>query len=202
MMELLPRLHALVIGPGLGRDDGVLAAVARVIVEAKKRKLPLVIDADGLWLIERRPDLVLDYPEAVLTPNAAEHRRLSLALLGHEKFDTSALCKALRGPIVILKGATDQICSTDRKRLECSEEGAPRRPGGLGDVLAGTTAILITWSALRGKDMALACQAACVIVRKACRGAFAKNKRAMVATDVLDELGAVFEELCPASWEC
>ena len=43
----LPKLHALVIGPGLGRDPNVLAAVARVISAARQHKVPLVIDADG-----------------------------------------------------------------------------------------------------------------------------------------------------------
>eukprot|EP01048_Picozoa_sp_COSAG05_P026338 COSAG05_NODE_7135_length_852_cov_0.849934_1_plen_108_part_00 len=48
MVALLPRLHALTIGPGLGRDDRVLGAVARVIEAARIQSLPLVIDADGL----------------------------------------------------------------------------------------------------------------------------------------------------------
>ena len=35
--SVLPRVHSLVIGPGLGRDDAVLAAVARVIEHCKEK---------------------------------------------------------------------------------------------------------------------------------------------------------------------
>ena len=37
---------------------------------ARARELPLVIDADGLWLINQRPELVRGYRGAVLTPTA------------------------------------------------------------------------------------------------------------------------------------
>ena len=49
--SMLPRLHSLVIGPGLGRDDTVLAAVGQIILAARARGLPLIIDADGLFLV-------------------------------------------------------------------------------------------------------------------------------------------------------
>ena len=51
VVSMLPRLHSLVIGPGLGRDDAVLDAVAQIITAARERGLPMVIDADGLFLI-------------------------------------------------------------------------------------------------------------------------------------------------------
>eukprot|EP00928_Gymnodinium_smaydae_P001462 TRINITY_DN10539_c1_g3_i1.p1 TRINITY_DN10539_c1_g3~~TRINITY_DN10539_c1_g3_i1.p1 ORF type:complete len:505 (+),score=67.68 TRINITY_DN10539_c1_g3_i1:53-1516(+) len=199
MEALLPRFHALVIGPGLGRDDRVLAAVARVIEAARKRSLPLVIDADGLWLIERRPDLVASYDGAVLTPNVAEYRRLAKAVLGDEKAPLAELCKKLSGPIIVQKGRVDLICSPSGEEcLECSEEGAPRRPGGLGDFLSGSMAVFLGWAVLARQNKLRACQAACTLVRRACRAAFSANKRAMVAPDVLDYVGAAFEELCPA----
>jgi hypothetical protein len=51
VVSMLPRLHSLVIGPGLGRDDTVLDAVGQIILAARARGLPMVIDADGLFLI-------------------------------------------------------------------------------------------------------------------------------------------------------
>eukprot|EP00931_Biecheleriopsis_adriatica_P115119 TRINITY_DN90958_c0_g1_i1.p1 TRINITY_DN90958_c0_g1~~TRINITY_DN90958_c0_g1_i1.p1 ORF type:complete len:391 (-),score=100.77 TRINITY_DN90958_c0_g1_i1:28-1200(-) len=199
MEALLPRFHAMAIGPGLGRDDRVLEAVARVIEAARARSLPLVIDADGLWLIERRPELVKGYSTAVLTPNAAEYRRLAKAVLGDEAADLRKLCDEMAGPIILQKGAVDRICRPGSAILECSEEGAPRRPGGLGDFLAGSLAVLLGWTLARpGAEPMLACQAACTLVRRACKTAFQKRKRAMVAPDVLDEVGDTFEEMCPA----
>merc|ERR1712194_136745 len=200
MEALFPRLHCLVIGPGLGRDDRVLAAVARVIRSAKKQGLPLVIDADGLWLIERHPELMRDYRSAVLTPNAAEFRRLAKVVAGDERADLRRVCQEMHGPIILLKGAVDRICGPDGERvLECSEDGAPRRPGGLGDFLAGSLGTILAWACLRKRDKLHACVAASVVVRRACRAAYLKKKRAMVAPDVLEEVGAAFEELCPAN---
>ena len=56
--SILPRVHSVVIGPGLGRDAAVLDAVARVIEHCKEKGMPCVIDADGLWLVTQRPELV------------------------------------------------------------------------------------------------------------------------------------------------
>lgn len=202
MVALLPRLHALAIGPGLGRDDRVLAAVKKVILAGKEAKLPMVIDADGLWLIERAPDILKDYSNAVITPNAAEYRRLAKAVKGSDDADPQTVCDALAGPILLQKGRVDRIFSPGSSApLECSEEGAPRRPGGLGDFLAGSLAVFLGWTKSARGSNALACQAACTLVRRACLAAYIKKKRAMVAPDVLEEVAGAFDELCPAPVE-
>ncbi len=41
----LPRLHTLVIGPGLGRDPAILATVKAVIAVAIQQLKNIVIDA-------------------------------------------------------------------------------------------------------------------------------------------------------------
>jgi len=198
VVAVLPRLHCLVIGPGLGRDENVLAAVAQIIEAAKAAKLPLVLDADGLWLIQSRPDLIQGYAEAVLTPNKAEYPRLAQALAGKDA-PIEELCSILQGPTIVQKGAVDRIAGYGRRAvLECCEEGAPRRPGGLGDLLAGTLGVLVSWCKPRRQANALGCQAGCHVIRKACALAFEKKKRSMLATDVLDELGQAFEDMCPA----
>ena len=43
-----------------------------------------------------------------------------------------------------------------------------------------------------------ACVASCTLVRDACRMAYAANKRAMVAPDVLAHLPEALEQICPA----
>jgi ATP-dependent NAD(P)H-hydrate dehydratase len=206
VVALLPRLHSLAIGPGLCREPNVLEAVARIIEAGRDRspQLPLILDADGLWLVNQRPDLMKGYSTAVLTPNAMEYKRLSNAVMGTEEVASlPALCDALGGPTIVRKGATDQICQPGMIiPLECSAEGAPRRPGGLGDFLAGTLAVLVSW-AHRGEGLtravdgqqAQACAAACALVRRACLNAYTKRGRAMVAPDVLEEVGGAYEQL-------
>ncbi|KAF4025824.1 hypothetical protein G4228_017665 [Cervus hanglu yarkandensis] len=106
--QWLPRLHALVVGPGLGRDDTLLENVKGILEASKARGVPVVIDAvsvapalpplhhgpcgrpsdlsprlqDGLWLIAQQPALIQGYRRAVLTPNHVEFGRLSEAVLG------------------------------------------------------------------------------------------------------------------------
>ncbi|XP_073877514.1 ATP-dependent (S)-NAD(P)H-hydrate dehydratase isoform X10 [Macaca fascicularis] len=72
----LPRLHALVVGPGLGRDDVLLRNVQGILEASKARDIPVVIDADGLWLVAQQPALIQGYQKAVLTPNHMEFSRL------------------------------------------------------------------------------------------------------------------------------
>ena len=43
--QWLPRLHALVVGPGLGRDPAILKTVRSVIDAAKEQEKDIVIDA-------------------------------------------------------------------------------------------------------------------------------------------------------------
>ena len=45
------RLHAICIGPGLGRHKHVFEGVKEIIQEASKANLPIIIDADGLFFI-------------------------------------------------------------------------------------------------------------------------------------------------------
>lgn len=45
IVKMLDRLHAIVIGPGLGRDPLMLETAAKVIEEAKKKGMPFVVDA-------------------------------------------------------------------------------------------------------------------------------------------------------------
>lgn len=40
-----PRLHSLIIGPGLGRDPGVLSCIKKIITAAKEMQKNIVIDA-------------------------------------------------------------------------------------------------------------------------------------------------------------
>lgn len=73
LKSLLPRLHTLVIGPGLGRGMPVpnrsdlltlssaeyMTKAARIAIQlAREAGIYLVIDADGLWLVQSEPELV------------------------------------------------------------------------------------------------------------------------------------------------
>jgi len=79
----MSRNSAVICGPGLGRDEFMLNCCAYVIKSAKDRKIPVIIDGDGLYLLcgseyyewdeENR---FQNYEYGILTPNAMEFRRL------------------------------------------------------------------------------------------------------------------------------
>lgn len=48
--EWFPRLHSIVIGPGLGRDPVVLARVKKIVLAAKEMQKNIVIDAVSITL--------------------------------------------------------------------------------------------------------------------------------------------------------
>mmetsp|Transcript_24480 Transcript_24480/g.26768 ORF Transcript_24480/g.26768 Transcript_24480/m.26768 type:complete len:301 (-) Transcript_24480:13-915(-) len=165
--EALPRIHGLVIGPGLGRHENVLRTVEGIIEEVKSKNLHVVVDADGLFLLNRNPSLFRDYSRCIITPNKMEFDRLSEAVrnqlrnhevasptietilqelsVENEAVKTRALSLALGGVTVYRKGEVDLITSGNDV-YAITERGSPRRCGGQGDILAGTLATAYYWA--------------------------------------------------------
>lgn len=209
--------EVLVIGPGLGRNSTIVLATKELIGRCNEINKPCVIDADGLWVLNSHPQIVKKYSNCILTPNKREFDRLCKALHIPVGVDTAAatraLCSELQGPAIVLKGAKDYIASWDSDAGEVSlstvtVRGAPRRPGGLGDFLAGTIATVVNWSirAASKKDkksnafpifIRSGCEVACTLVRHAAANAFAEKKRGMVAPDVLDKLDDAVDSMAP-----
>lgn len=121
------------------------------------------------------------------------------------------MSEALGGATLVQKAHADLIASASNTVLQCTVPGAPRRCGGQGDVLAGTTGVFVAWAmaaARRGdasaapanvSNLQLAAYAACVTTRSAAARAFAARGRSMVAGDLIGELGAVIEALAPSA---
>lgn len=74
--SVFSRLHVLVVGPGLSRDELMLDSAKELISKAREKDMAIVIDADGLYLIQKYPDAIKGYKKAVLTPNVVEFQRL------------------------------------------------------------------------------------------------------------------------------
>ena len=55
---LLSRIDSLVIGPGAGRNPVMLSTLRRIVRYAIDKKIPLVIDGDGLWAVTQEPSLI------------------------------------------------------------------------------------------------------------------------------------------------
>jgi len=193
VVSMMPRMHVLVIGPGLGRDLVVMEAVAQIIREGMSRNLSMVLDADALFLLTLEPlrDIFQGYSKVVLTPNIVEYKRLLDANNGDLK-------RNYEKAIIIKKGRYDAVSSfgEDSRHLVCEEVGGMKRSGGLGDILSGTVGTFIAWNEILSNreegaeaDRMLACWAACCVTKQATKRAFDRNRRGMTAPDVLDDLG-------------
>ncbi|KAH8075144.1 ADP-dependent NAD(P)H-hydrate dehydratase [Aureococcus anophagefferens] len=190
------RLHGLVVGPGLGRDAPVLAGAAALLtLAARELALPVVVDADGLFLVANEPDLVRGLPNVALVPNAPEFARLRAAVCPEAPPPPPGEGGARCG------GATSDGAST----IAVDEASSPRRCGGLGDLLSGSLAVLWVYAhraeghfVHAGAPPRLwAAYGACVAARRSGAAAFAAKRRAMTAPDALAALGAAFEGMVP-----
>ncbi|XP_046400822.1 ATP-dependent (S)-NAD(P)H-hydrate dehydratase [Ischnura elegans] len=200
--EWLPRLHCLVIGPGLGRDAAVLESASSIIRTARDMAIPLVVDADGLWLALQNPDLVSSWPNGkiVLTPNVMEFSRLA-SKFGVETVEDVA--NAFQGT-VLLKSKIDYIASPKGDVVVCGTGGSGRRCGGQGDVLSGALGVFLNWAcqhehndgtAPYGDPTLVAAYGASRLVRECNMLSFTKNKRSTLTVDMLSEIHNAFANI-------
>lgn len=209
VLEMLPRLHVIVIGPGLGRDKTMQETCARVITEARKQGIPFVLDADGLMLATTRPELVKGCKECILTPNVVEFGRLAEAMgINVKSEDPTTLCekvaKAYGGPTIIQKGGKDYI-SNGKVTLVSEGEGGLKRSGGQGDTLTGSIGTLLAYrkayhdrlwehdnSMDEAETLALAAYGGSAITRECSRLAFKDSGRSLQAGDLTQHVHQAF----------
>ena len=149
VIQMLSRVHVLVIGPGLGRDKLMQDTCALVIEAARKNNTPFVLDADGLYLAQTRPELVQGCKECILTPNIVEFGRLcrskGIEIKDLEEGQAVAkLSEAFGGVTIIQKGPKDYI-SNGTRTLVSDLEGGLKRSGGQGDTLTGSLGTFLAW---------------------------------------------------------
>ncbi|XP_011488244.1 ATP-dependent (S)-NAD(P)H-hydrate dehydratase [Oryzias latipes] len=203
----LPRLHAVVVGPGLGREDVLLKTAKEVIEKSKARDIPVVIDADGLWLVTQQPSVIQGYQKGILTPNFMEFTRLYEALhhepmnAGDRQRSVLQLSAAMGNVTVVLKGDQDLI-SDGSKVYSCSIEGSGRRCGGQGDLLSGSLGVLAHWAhsapEIKARSLnpsVVAAFGACSLTRWCNNQAFQRHGRSTTTTDMIQEIGPAFRKL-------
>ena len=138
ILDRLPKMDAVLIGPGLGQSAGVFEVVKVVLEQAQ---CPVLLDADGINLIAAHKDIVRGRTApTILTPHAGEFGRLG----GNPEERTvaaEAMAKDL-GCILLLKGHHTVI--TDGGTTYINTTGNPGMAvGGSGDVLSGIITALL-----------------------------------------------------------
>jgi NAD(P)H-hydrate epimerase len=134
---ILAGKHAVVIGPGLGLDDGARGAVEYVLASWQG---PVVIDADALSMFAPKPGVFMAAQRAILTPHPGELARLlgnTAAHVENDRFRAARELVAASGAVVVLKGAHTIVASPDGRLAVSPVACAALATAGSGDVLGG-----------------------------------------------------------------
>ena len=139
ILERLPQMDAVLVGPGLGQSASVFKVVKTVL---ENTACPLVLDADGINLLAAHKDILRGRTApTILTPHGGEFVRLG----GQAGMDRQAAAEAMArdlGCILLLKGHNTVI--TDGTVTYINPTGNPGMAvGGSGDVLAGIITALL-----------------------------------------------------------
>ena len=139
ILNKLPSMDAVLIGPGLGQSEDTFAVVKAVLENAT---CPVVLDADGINSMCTHIDLLRERTAVtVLTPHPGEFVRLGGKLTDDRVLQAKTMASSL-GCIMVLKGHHTVI--TDGTDHFLNMTGNPGMAvGGSGDVLAGITVSLI-----------------------------------------------------------
>lgn len=139
VVQMLPRMDAVLAGPGLGQSDGVLAVLRCVL---RWFHGPVVLDADGINLLAAHRDMLRGRTGCtILTPHDGEFARAGGKPDGDRAEAAAALAREL-GVIVLRKGHETLI--TDGEACYRNRTGNPGMAvGGSGDVLAGMLVSLL-----------------------------------------------------------
>ena len=187
------RTDAMVIGCGLGQSVQTAEMIAALLNEAH---CPVILDADGINLAARH----IVIPETkhvplILTPHPMEMARLMGCSVEEVQRDRETVAQRAAvqwDAIVVLKGHRTVIAAPNGEVWINTTGNAGMAVGGSGDVLAGMIASFVAqgmtpWDAAK-----------CGVYLHGMAGDRAAQKlsqHAMLPTDMIDELSALFLKL-------
>ncbi|MBR4289058.1 MAG: NAD(P)H-hydrate dehydratase [Oscillospiraceae bacterium] len=139
ILNRLPQMDAVLIGPGLGQSEAVCSVVKAVLEHAA---CPVVLDADGINLVAQHKDILRDRTApTILTPHAGEFHRLGGKISEDRVTAAQKMANDLHC-MMLLKGRHTII--TDGSTTYINLTGNPGMAvGGSGDVLAGIITALL-----------------------------------------------------------
>ena len=181
VMDMLNRMDAVLIGPGLGRADAVRSVVKALLEHAS---CPVVVDADGINLLAGHKDILRGRTApTILTPHMGEFAGIGGNLKADRKSAAAEMARDL-GAVIVLKGHGTVV--TDGNACYLNPTGNPGMAvGGSGDVLAGMIVSLL------GQGLTAMDAAACSVwlhgaAGDACAGSI--GMYGMLPTDMLAQI--------------
>ena len=190
-IENLKNFDAVGIGPGIGRHLSHKQLLQKVF---KNSKNPIVIDADALNVLSSYPALYKSIPPgSIITPHPKEFERL----FGKSGNDFERINMALQKAnelniYIVLKGHNTLIATPDGKGYFNSTGNAGMATAGAGDVLTG----ILTGLLAQKYNSLDTCILGVYLHGFAGDLAASKlSKEAMIASDIIDNLGDAFIQI-------
>ncbi len=190
-MRLHHKHQAVAVGPGIGTYAETMNALEGLLNNVQS---PLILDADALNCIAKRPALLTMLPQmSIITPHAGEFDRL----FGESESDEERLRKAIDKAqyysiIIVLKGHHTAIVLPDSRVYFNSTGNAGMATAGAGDVLTGVIAGLLA----QGYEPAIAAPVGVFIHGLA--GDMAADKlgqHGMIASDIIEKLPVAIKKI-------
>ncbi|PKP65896.1 MAG: NAD(P)H-hydrate epimerase [Alphaproteobacteria bacterium HGW-Alphaproteobacteria-7] len=131
-----PRMAAVLVGPGLGRDGAAKAALG----EALRRAQTLVLDADALVLLA--PNMLAREVPMLATPHDGELETLcrTFGVIAEGRQARALALAKMTGMVVLAKGPDTVIAAPDGRLALGTPAPSWLSVAGTGDVLAGIAA--------------------------------------------------------------
>jgi ADP-dependent NAD(P)H-hydrate dehydratase / NAD(P)H-hydrate epimerase len=216
--EQLARVSAMVIGPGIGREETTTRFLDALFFsmktnnknrrvgflveenasETQDQKMPaIVLDADGLrWLANREGWNEKLQASLVLTPHPGEMASLTgltVEEIQSERLGIAALYAKKWDQVIVLKGALTVIAAPDGRTAVIPVASSALAKAGSGDVLSGIIASLIG----QGMERFKAASAAAWIHAQAGLAAaeWLGSDAAVLATDIIQSIADVLAGL-------
>jgi NAD(P)H-hydrate epimerase len=168
----------------LGTDPAVAPSVHRLVHDSP---VPTVVDGDGLTMLGTDVGRYA-HSLTVLTPHDGEYERLMGHPPGADRIAAARALAKIANATVLLKGATSVIVDGDGRAFLVTTGDARLATAGTGDVLSGIIGALLAQGT---PPLHAAAAGAWLHGRASTLG----PRRGLVASDLLECLPAVFDEL-------
>jgi NAD(P)H-hydrate epimerase len=188
--NFIPKIDAVVIGPGIGGEQITLDTVERIIIECVKHKKSIVVDADAIQVIGKKPELIIN-SQTVVTPHAGEFKKLTGVKLSDDLDDRKEMVEKWAkklGVTIFLKGPIDVISNGVQTKLNDVHNEA-MTVGGTGDVLSGVIGALLS----KNVEPYNAARTAAFINGAAGNVVFEKKSYGLIATDIIEEIPSILK---------
>jgi len=189
--KFISKADSVVIGPGLGKDNETKNAIEKVIQKCVKLKKSMVIDADAIQFVGKKPDIIKG-SFTVITPHAGEFKELTGEKINSSLENRKKIVKKWAKKLqltILLKGPTDIISNGEGFKLNDIHNQA-MTVGGSGDVLAGIIGSLLS----KKVEPYNAARIGAFINGTAGNFAFKKRSYGLIATDIIEEIPNVLKK--------